>query len=107
MAEQNKITSVPLTVSVDGEKGPKPYKLDKDTTFTIVVYDAEKKVTATFSFEKLDAKSQDEALAAFAKVLGVEAPKSAGSDKKDDASDKKDAKSEKSDKKDEGKKEPD
>lgn len=93
IADQKKVKSVPLTVSVDGDKGPKSYKIDKDTTFTVVVYDEEKKVVATFAFEKLDAKNQDEALAAFAKVLGVDAPKSdEKSEKKDEKSDKKDEK---------------
>ena len=102
IAKQEKLESVPLTVAKDGATGPKHYKISKDATFTVVVYDDEKKVTNTFAFEKLDDKAQDEALAAFAKVLGVEVPKSTGAADKpaetkpdEKASDKKDEKSEK------------
>ncbi|MEZ0228340.1 MAG: hypothetical protein ACAI25_06920 [Planctomycetota bacterium] len=74
MAEKESLKSVPLTVAKDGETGPKKYHLGKET-FTIVVYGDDKKVTATFPVDKLDAKTQEEALAAFAKVLGVDPPK--------------------------------
>jgi hypothetical protein len=82
IAKDKKIQSVPLTVSVDGASGPKAYSINKDAAITVVVYDKTKAVTKTFAFDKLDAKSQDAALAAFAKVLGVDPPKS---DAKDDA----------------------
>jgi hypothetical protein len=74
MAEKESIKSVPLTVAKDGEAGPKKYHIGKQA-FTIVVYGDDKKVTATFPADKLDAKTQEEALAAFAKVLGVDPPK--------------------------------
>lgn len=75
IAGEKKLKHVPLTVSKDGESGPEAYSINKDVTFTVVVYDKEKKVTNTFAWDKLDAKNQDEAIAAFCKVLGVEAPK--------------------------------
>ena len=74
-AKEKKIVHVPLTVSDDGVSGPPVYALGKDVPFTVVVYGKNKKVTETFTFDKLDAKSQDQALAAFAKVLGVDPPK--------------------------------
>jgi len=39
-------------------------------------------VTDTFAYDKLEAKQQDEAIAAYCKVLGVDPPKS---DTKDDS----------------------
>jgi hypothetical protein len=75
MAEKEKLQHVPLTVAKDGAEGPKKYHLNKDVTFTIVVYGDDKKVTATFAVQSLDAKTQQEALVAFAKVLGVDPPK--------------------------------
>lgn len=89
-AKDKKISHVPLTVSDDGAGGPPAYSLNKDVTFTVVVYEKSKKVTASYAYDKLDDKSQDEALAAFAKVLGVDAPKAAApakddSTKKDDS----------------------
>jgi hypothetical protein len=95
IAEKEKLQNVPLTVAQDGATGPKKYQINKDVTFTVVVYDDGKKVTASFAFEKLDAKNQDEALAAFAKVLGVDAPKS----EKKDAGKKDEKKPEKGEKK--------
>jgi len=84
IAKDKKIEQVPLTVSVDGDKGPKQYQVNKNVNFTVVVYNKDKVVTASLAFDKLDAKQQDEALAAFAKVLGVDPPKSSGDTKKDD-----------------------
>jgi len=75
MAKDKKIANVPLTVSDDGTGGPADYSIAKDVQFTVVVYDVHKKVTNTFAYDKLDAKSQDEAIAAFCKVLGVDPPK--------------------------------
>lgn len=95
VAKDQKLEHVPLTVCAEGTKGPSHYGINKNVNVTVVVYDDEKKVTATFAFDKLDAKSQDEALAAFAKVLGVEAPKSTAEKKDDKGSEKKDEKSEK------------
>lgn len=97
IADKEKLKHVPLTVAQDGATGPKKYQINKDTTFTVVVYDEDKKVTATFAFEKLDAKNQDAALAAFAKVLGVEAPKSEKKDEGKADEGKKDQKAEKKD----------
>jgi hypothetical protein len=90
MAKDKKIENVPLTVSDDGAGGPPAYSINKETAFTVVVYDKKKKVTQSFAFEKLDDKSQDEAIAAYCKVLGIDPPK--GDAKKDEG------------KKDEGKK---
>ncbi len=87
IANDKKIENVPLTISDDGEAGPASYSIAKDVPVTVVVYDKGKKVTATFGFEKLDAKSQDEAIAAFCKVLGVDPPKAdapKGDEKKDE-----------------------
>ncbi len=84
IAKDKKIAQVPLTVSVDGDKGPKQYQVNKNVNFTVVVYNKDKVVTASLAFDKLDAKQQDEALAAFAKVLGVDPPKSSGDSAKED-----------------------
>jgi len=90
MAKDKKIENVPLTISDDGEGGPAAYSINKDVAITVVVYDKNKKVTETFAFEKLDAKSQDTAIAAFCKVLGVDPPKAdAGKEEKKDDSKKK------------------
>jgi hypothetical protein len=76
IAKDKKLASVPLTISDDGPGGPPDYSIAKDVPVTVVVYEKTKKVTASFGYDALDAKSQDEALAAFAKVLGVDPPKS-------------------------------
>jgi hypothetical protein len=91
IAKDQKLQNVPLTVAKDGAKGPRPYSISKDAPVTVVVYDDGKKVTATFTYDTLDAKAQAEVLAAFAKVLGVEAPKAAETPaaKPDDRDDKK------------------
>jgi hypothetical protein len=75
MAKDKKIENVPLTISDDGTGGPAAYSIAKDVPFTVVVYDKKKKVTESFGFDALDAKSQDTAIAAFCKVLGVDPPK--------------------------------
>ncbi len=82
MAKDKKIENVPLTVSDDGAGGPPAYSINKETAFTVVVYDKKKKVTESFAFDKLDDKSQDAAIAAFCKVLGIDPPKGEG--KKDE-----------------------
>jgi hypothetical protein len=105
MAKDKKIGSVPLTISDDGEGGPAAYSINKDVAITVVVYDKNKKVTETFAFDKLDAKSQDTAIVAFCKVLGVDPPK-AGDAGKDDAK-KDDTKKDDAKKDDSNKKEPD
>lgn len=69
IAREKKLEHVPLTVAHDGEKGPAEYRLSKDALVTIVVYDDKMEVRRVLSFEKLDAKAQDETLAAFAGVL--------------------------------------
>jgi hypothetical protein len=83
MAKDKKIENVPLTVSDDGPGGPPAYSLNKDVNFTVVVYNKKKKVTESFAFDKLDAKSQDAAIAAFCKVLGIDPPKAADAPKTD------------------------
>jgi hypothetical protein len=76
LAKEHDIKKVPLTVADAGEAGPAPYKISKDATFTVVVYDSGKKVTNVFALDAIDAKAQEAAVAAFAEVAGV-------SDKKD------------------------
>ena len=80
MAKDQKLAHVPLTIAADGEKGPGAYQLAKSVTFTAVIYDKKKVVSASLPLDALDAKSQESVLAEFAKVLGVEAPKVAGKD---------------------------
>lgn len=71
VAKDAKLEHVPLTVADDGEAGPEPYKLNKDVTFTLVVYGKGKKVTATFALDKLDDKANDAAVDALKKVADV------------------------------------
>jgi hypothetical protein len=81
LAADAKIEKVPLTVAAAGEKGPKPYKISKDVTFTCVVYDDGKKVTNTFAYDAIDEASASAAVSAFAKVAGVEESKDGGAKK--------------------------
>jgi hypothetical protein len=80
IAKAKSLAVVPLTVSKDGADGPEDYKISKTAAVTVVVYDKEMQVVRVLTFEKLDQKSQDAALAAFAKVL---------EDKKDEKKDEK------------------
>jgi hypothetical protein len=74
MAKDQKIEHVPLTVSKDEEKGPEEYRLSAKVPVTVVVYDKDMNVTAVLELEKLDAKSQEAALAAFKKVIDAAEP---------------------------------
>jgi hypothetical protein len=82
IAKDKKLSNVPLTVSIAGADGPSAYELSKKVPVTVVVY-TDHVVTATFNFDTLDPKAQDSVLAAFAKVLKVDAPPKIADDKAD------------------------
>ncbi len=84
IAKDQKLEHVPLTVSKDEEKGPEEYRLSPKIPVTVVVYDKEMNVTAVLELEKLDAKSQETALAAFKKVIEAAEPEKDSGKKADE-----------------------
>jgi hypothetical protein len=78
IAEKNGIENVPLTIADQLPNGPPAYKITKDVPFTVVVYNNKKKITDSFGFDALDAKSRNQSLSSLAQATGVAAPAAEG-----------------------------
>lgn len=64
VAEENGIKNVPLTISVDGEAGPKKYKLDAESKTTILLYAKGKKIQEAWAVDTVGDAETDAVVAA-------------------------------------------
>ncbi len=69
VAAETKV-SIPLTISVDGSKGPKDYRLDPAAKTIAFVYAKEGRIQAAFRFDEIGDAELAQVVAAWEKAVG-------------------------------------